>query len=164
MNDVSAQYISIADDVHLGKDIKLSKFINLYGCSIDDNTKIGPFVEIQKNATIGRSCKIQSHTFICEGVTIEDDVFVGHGVIFINDKYPRSTNPDGQLQTEEDWAVVPTLVKRGASIGSGATILCNITIGENAVVGAGSVVTKDIPANSVVAGNPAKIMRSVDNE
>ena len=164
MNDVSAQYISIADDVHLGKDIKLSKFINLYGCSIDDNTKIGPFVEIQKNATIGRSCKIQSHTFICEGVTIEDDVFVGHGVVFINDKYPRSTNPDGQLQTEEDWAVVPTLVKRGASIGSGATILCNITIGENAVVGAGSVVTKDIPANSVVVGNPAKIIRSIDND
>ncbi len=164
MNDVSAQYISIADDVHLGKDIKLSKFINLYGCSIDDNSKIGPFVEIQKNATIGRNCKIQSHTFICEGVTIEDDVFVGHGVIFINDKYPRSINPDGQLQTEEDWAVVPTLVKRGASIGSGATVLCNITIGEDAVVGAGSVVTKDIPANSVVAGNPAKIIRSLDNE
>ncbi len=164
MNDVSAQYISIADDVHLGKDIKLSKFINLYGCSIDDNSKIGPFVEIQKNATIGRNCKIQSHTFICEGVTIEDDVFVGHGVTFINDKYPRSINPDGQLQTEEDWAVVPTLVKRGASIGSGATVLCNITIGEDAVVGAGSVVTKDIPANSVVAGNPAKIIRSLDNE
>jgi len=164
MNDVSAQYISIADDVHLGKDIKLSKFINLYGCSIDDNTKIGPFVEIQKNAAIGKSCKIQSHTFICEGVTIEDNVFVGHGVTFINDKYPRSTNPYGKLQTEEDWAVVPTLVKRGASIGSGATILCNITIGENAVVGAGSVVTKDIPANSVVAGNPARVIRSSVDE
>ena len=163
-NDVSGQYLSIADDVHLGKDIKLSKFINLYGCSIDDNTKIGPFVEIQKNATIGRNCKIQSHTFICEGVTIEDDVFVGHGVIFINDKYPRSTNPEGQLQTEEDWTVVPTLVKRGASIGSGTTILCNITIGENAVVGAGSVVTKDIPANSVVAGNPARVIRSSVDE
>ena len=164
MNDVSAQYISIADDVHLGKDIKLSKFINLYGCSIDDNTKIGPFVEIQKKATIGRRCKIQSHTFICEGVTIEDDVFVGHGVTFINDKYPRSTNPEGQLQTEEDWTVEPTLVKRGASIGSGATILCNITIGENVVVGAGSVVTKDVPANSVVAGNPARVIRSSVDE
>jgi len=164
MNGASAQYRAIADDVHLGKDIKLSKFINLYGCSIDDNTKIGPFVEIQKNATVGRSCKIQSHTFICEGVTIEDNVFVGHGVTFINDKYPRSTNPEGQLQTEEDWAVVPTLVKRGASIGSGATILCNITIGEYAVVGAGSVVTKDIPANSVVAGNPARVIRSSVDE
>lgn len=161
MNEVSAQYLSIADDVHLGKDIKLSKFINLYGCSIDDNTKIGPFVEIQKNATIGKNCKIQSHTFICDGVTIEDDVFVGHGVVFINDKYPRSTNPDGQLQTEEDWAVVPTLVKRGASIGSGATILCNITIGENAVVGAGSLVNKDVPANSIVAGNPARFIRNI---
>lgn len=155
------KYLSLSDDVQLGQGVKLSKFINLYGCSIGDNSKIGTFVEIQKNARIGKNCKIQSHTFVCEGVTIEDNVFVGHGVTFINDKYPRSTNPDGQLQTEEDWMVVPTLVKRGASIGSGATVLCNITIGENAVIGAGSVVTKDIPANSVVAGNPARTIKSI---
>ena len=153
------KYVSIADDVQLGKNIVLSKFINLYGCTIGDNSKIGPFVEIQKHAKIGKNCKIQSHTFICEGVTIEDNVFVGHGVIFINDKYPRSTNSNGQLQTEEDWRVEPTLIKRGASIGSGATILCNITIGENSIVGAGSVVTEDVPANSVVAGNPTKMIR-----
>ncbi len=153
------KYLSIADDVQLGKDVKLSRFINLYGCSIGDSTKIGSFVEIQKNAAIGKHCKIQSHTFICEGVVIEDNVFVGHSVTFINDKYPRATNPDGGLQTEDDWKVEPTLVKQGATIGSGATILCNVTIGENAIVGAGSVVTRDVPKNSIVAGNPAREVR-----
>ena len=149
----------IAPDVKLGKDVVIQDFTNLYGCMIGDGTRIGPFVEIQKNAFIGRRCKIQSHTFICEGVTIEDEVFVGHGVMFINDKYPGSVNASGELQTEADWAVVPTLVKKQASIGSNATILCNITIGENAVVGAGSVVTKDVPDGAVVAGNPAKIIK-----
>ncbi len=138
--------------------------MNLYGCSIDDNTKIGTFVEIQKKAVIGKNCKIQSHTFICEGVIIEDDVFVGHGVTFINDKYPRATNGNGALQTEADWNVIPTVIKKGASIGSGATILCSITVGENAIVGSGSVVTKDVPANAIVAGNPAKFIRSLENE
>lgn len=152
-------FLSIADDVKLGEGVKLSKFINLYGCTIGDNTKIGAFVEIQKNATIGKNCKIQSHAFICEGVVVEDNAFIGHGVMFVNDKYPRSTNPDGALQTESDWAVAPTLVKKGASIGTGATILCNVTIGENAMIGAGSVVTKDVPAGAVVAGNPAKVIR-----
>ncbi|MCX5811609.1 MAG: acyltransferase [Proteobacteria bacterium] len=156
-----SQYLSVSDDVKLGKNIKLSKFINLYGCSIGDNTKIGAFVEVQKNAVIGKNCKISSHTFICEGVTIEDNVFVGHGVAFINDLYPRATNPEGALQTEEDWKVEPTLVKRGASIGSGSTILCNVTIGENAVIGAGSVVTKDVPPDMIVAGNPARILRKI---
>jgi acetyltransferase-like isoleucine patch superfamily enzyme len=155
------RYVSIADDVQLGKNIKLANFVNLYGCSIGDNTKIGTFVEIQKNAKIGRYCKIQSHTFICEGVTIEDNVFIGHGVTFINDKYPRATNSEGTLQSEEDWKVMPTIVKTGASIGSGATILCNLTIGENAIVGAGSTVTRDVPANSIVAGNPARILRKI---
>ncbi len=155
------RYVSIADDVQLGKNIKLANFINLYGCSIGDNTKIGTFVEIQKNVKIGRYCKIQSHTFICEGVTIEDNVFIGHGVIFINDKYPRATNSGGTLQSEADWKVIPTIVKAGASIGSGATILCNLTIGENAIVGAGSTVTKDVPSNSIVAGNPARILRRI---
>ena len=153
-------YLCIADDVKLGKDVKLSKFINLYGCTIGDGTKIGAFVEVQKNAFIGKNCKIQSHTFICEGVTIEDEVFVGHGVTFINDSYPRATT-DGKLQTEADWKVEPTLVKKGASIGSGTTILANVTIGENAIVGAGSVVTKDVPANAIVAGNPARVKRQV---
>lgn len=153
------KYLSVAEDVTLGENVKLANFINLYGCSIDDNTKIGAFVEIQKNAKVGKSCKIQSHTFICEGVTIEDNVFVGHGVTFINDKYPHATNVDGMLQSEEDWKVIPTLVKRGATIGSGATILCNVTIGEGAVVGAGSVVVRDVPPNSIVAGNPAKLIR-----
>ena len=155
------KYISVADDVKLGKDVKLANFVNLYGCAIDDNTKIGTFVEVQKNAVIGRNCKIQSHTFVCEGVTIEDDVFVGHGVTFINDKYPRATNGDGALQSEADWKVVPTIVKKGASIGSGSTILCNITIGENAIVGSGSVVTKDVPPNTIVAGNPARVVRKI---
>ena len=149
----------IAKDVILGKDVVLNDFINLYGCSIGDGTRIGPFVEVQKNAIIGKNCKIQSHTFICEGVTIDDEVLVGHGVMFINDKFPRATTESGGLQTEDDWKVVPTLVKKCASIGSNATILCGITIGEGAVIGAGSVVVKDVPANVVVAGNPAKIIR-----
>jgi acetyltransferase-like isoleucine patch superfamily enzyme len=158
------RYVSIAEDVQLGKNIKLANFVNLYGCSIGDNTKIGTFVEIQKNAKIGRYCKIQSHTFICEGVTVEDNVFIGHGVTFINDKYPRATNSEGTLQSEADWKVIPTIVKTGASIGSGATILCNVTIGENAILGAGSVVTKDVPPNAIVAGNPAKFIRWINNE
>ena len=156
-----SEFLCIAPDVKLGKDVKLSSFINLYGCAIGDGTKIGAFVEIQKNANIGRNCKISSHTFICEGVTVEDNVFVGHGVVFINDSYPRATTADGGMQTEADWKVETTVVKKGASIGSGATILSKVTIGENAIVGAGSVVTKDVPANSIVAGNPARILRSV---
>jgi acetyltransferase-like isoleucine patch superfamily enzyme len=159
-----SEYLSIAPSVKLGKGVKLSKFINLYGCEIGDETKIGAFVEIQKNSRIGRCCKISSHTFICEGVDIEDDVFVGHSVTFINDVYPRATVQGGGLQTEADWKVEKTKVCRGASIGSGATILCNVTIGENAIVGAGSVVTKDVPANAIVAGNPAKVLRFVDQE
>jgi acetyltransferase-like isoleucine patch superfamily enzyme len=158
------KYLAISDDVQLGKDVKLSRFINLYGCSIGDNTKIGAFVEIQKNAIIGKNCKISSHTFICEGVYIEDNVFVGHNVTFINDRYPRATNAEGRLQTDDDWEVSPTIVKKGASIGSGATILCNVTIGENAVIGAGSVVTKDVPPNSIVAGNPARVIRRLDDD
>src|SRR5712692_2040342 len=137
------EYCCIAPDVKLGKDIKLSKFINLYGCEIGDNTKIGAFVEVQKNAKIGKNCKISSHTFVCEGVTIEDNVFIGHGVTFINDSYPRATTPDGELQTEQDWRVEMTVVKKGASIGSGSTILSNVTISENALIGAGSVITHD---------------------
>lgn len=157
-------YLSISEDVKLGENVKLAKFINLYGCTIGDNTKIGTFVEVQKNATIGENCKISSHTFICEGVVIEDHVFIGHSVTFINDTYPRATTPDGKLQTEADWKVEPTHVKRGASIGSGATILSHVTIGENAIIGAGSVVTKDVPPNAVVAGNPAKVLRNIDNK
>jgi len=153
------KYLSIADDVKLGKDVKLANFINLYGCSIGDDTKIGTFVEVQKNASIGRNCKIQSHTFICEGVTIEDDCFIGHSVTFINDSYPRATNPGGALQTEADWSCIPTLVKRGASIGSGAVLLCGITIGEQAMIGAGSVVTRDVPPGATVAGNPARLVK-----
>jgi len=157
------EFQCIAPDVKLGRNVKLSKFVNLYGCSIGDNTKIGAFVEIQKNARVGKRCKISSHTFICEGVTIEDNAFVGHNVTFINDKYPRSINNNGGLQTEEDWKVEPTVVKKGASIGSGATILCNITIGENAIVGAGSVVTRDVPPATIVAGNPARIFRTIES-
>ncbi len=155
------KYSTIADDVKLGRDVKIYNFVNLYGCEIGDNTKIGTFVEIQKNAKIGENCKIQSHTFICEGVTIEDNVFVGHGVIFINDTYPRSTNVDGELQSEEDWRVETTLVKQGASIGSGSTILANISIGANSIIGAGSTVTKDVPPDSIVAGNPARFVRKI---
>ena|SRR5438093_3772849 len=147
------------NDVKLGEDVKIYNFVNLYGCEIGSRTKIGAFVEIQKGAKIGADCKISSHTFVCEGVTIEDRVFVGHQVVFINDRYPRAANASGQLQTEADWTVEPTVVRRGASIGSGAVILCNLTIGENAVVGAGSVVTKDVPANAIVAGNPARVLR-----
>lgn len=158
------EYVSISDDVELGENVRLGKFINLYGCTIGDNTKIGAFVEIQKNAVIGSNCKISSHTFVCEGVVIEDGVFVGHNVTFINDRYPRATTAGGGLQTEEDWEVSTTLVKKGASIGSSATLLCGVTIGENAIVGAGSVVTKDVPANSVVAGNPARFLRAVVKE
>lgn len=159
-----SEYRCISPDVRLGKGVRFSKFINLYGCEIGDFTKIGAFVEIQKNARVGKNCKISSHTFICEGVTIEDDVFVGHGVTFINDTYPRATTPDGRLQTDADWAVEPTVVKKGASIGSGATVLCNVVIGENALVGAGSVVTKDVPPNAVVAGNPARLIRFLTPE
>ncbi len=160
MND----YLCISPDVKLGKGVKLTKFINLYGCEVGDNTRIGPFVEIQKNAKVGKKCKVSSHTFICEGVTIEDEVFVGHGVTFINDSYPRASAPGGELQTEKGWKVEPTVVKQGASIGSGATILSNVIIGENAIIGAGSVVTHDVPANAVVAGNPAKFLRFIDTE
>jgi acetyltransferase-like isoleucine patch superfamily enzyme len=155
-------HVCIAPDVKLGQNVKLAKFINLYGCEIGDETKIGAFVEIQKSATVGKRCKISSHTFICEGVTIEDHVFIGHGVMFINDSYPRATAPGGTLQTEADWKVERTLVSKGASIGSGATILSNLKIGENAIVGAGSVVTRDVPANSIVAGNPAKVLRYIE--
>ena len=147
------------NNVKLGKDVKIFDFVNLYGCSIDDGSKVGTFVEIQKGATIGKNCKISSHTFICEGVHIRDGVFVGHNVTFINDKYPRSVNPDGSMQTEEDWELVETFVEKGASIGSSSTIMCGVTIGENAIVGAGAVVTKDVPANSVVAGVPAKVIK-----
>ncbi len=151
----------IADDVRLGKGVLIQDFVNLYGCEIGENTKIGAFVEIQKKATIGRNCKISSHSFICEGVTIEDGVFVGHNVTFVNDRYPRATSAHGTLQTENDWECIPTLVKRGASIGSGATILCGVTVGENAIVGAGSVLTKDVAPNTIVAGNPAKPIRTI---
>lgn len=153
---------NITPDVKLGEGVKVYDFVNLYGCEIGDETKIGTFVEIQKNAKIGKRCKISSHTFVCEGVTIEDNVFVGHGVMFINDLYPRATNEGGGLQTEADWKVERTLVKRGASIGSGATILARVTIGENAIVGAGSVVTRDVPDNAVVAGNPARVKRVLE--
>jgi acetyltransferase-like isoleucine patch superfamily enzyme len=155
-------YLSIAPDVKLGRDVKLSKFINLYGCDIGDETKIGAFVEIQKNARVGQRCKISSHTFICEGVVIEDNVFIGHSVTFINDSYPRATNENGGLQTESDWNVERTLIKKGASIGSGSTILSNVTVGEGAIVGAGSVVTKDVAPHTIVAGNPAKLLRQIE--
>lgn len=151
----------ISDDVKLGQNVRLSQFINLYGCEVGDDTKIGAFVEIQKNASVGKRCKISSHTFVCEGVVIEDNVFIGHGVMFINDTYPRATATNGKLQTEADWKVERTVIKKGASIGSGATILSNTCVGENAIVGAGSVVTKDVPPNSIVAGNPARVLRYI---
>ena len=161
MSSPSPSYQRIAPDVKLGRNVRIYDFTNLYGCEIGDDVKIGTFVEIQKGARIGNRCKISSHTFICEGVTLEDEVFVGHNVTFINDRYPRSTNSTGQLQTEADWACTPTRVKRGASIGSGATLLCGITIGENALIGAGSVVTRDVPPGVVVAGNPARVVKSL---
>lgn len=164
MEGLMQELNSISPDVKLGQNVKLAKFINLYGCSVGDNTKIGTFVEIQKNASVGQNCKISSHSFICEGVTIEDDVFIGHGVMFINDSYPRATTGNGSLQTEADWKVERTRVCRGASIGSGATILSNVTIGENALIGAGSVVTKDVPPNAVVAGNPARVFRYMESK
>ena len=153
------EFCRIADNVKMGKNVTVHAFVNLYGCSIGDNSRVGAFVEIQKNASIGKNVKVSSHTFICEGVTIEDDVFVGHNVSFINDKYPRATNGDGRPQNEADWHVVKTVVKRGASIGTSATILCGVTIGANAIIGAGSVVTRDVPDDVVVAGNPARLMR-----
>jgi acetyltransferase-like isoleucine patch superfamily enzyme len=158
------EHLCIAPDVKLGKDVKLAPFINLYGCEIGDETKIGAFVEIQKKATVGRRCKISSHTFICEGVTIEDHVFIGHGVMFINDSYPRATTATGELQTVSDWTVEATLVRKGASIGSGATILSKVVIGEHAIVGAGSVVTRDVPAHAIVAGNPARLLRTLPTQ
>jgi len=158
------EFCAITPDVKLGQGVRLSKFINLYGCQIGDETKIGAFVEIQKNASVGNRCKISSHTFICEGVEIEDNVFIGHSVTFINDTYPRATAASGNLQTEPDWKVEKTLICKGASIGSGSTIMSNVTVGENAIVGAGSVVTKDVPANAIVAGNPAKFLRFVTEE
>ena len=153
--------IRIAPDVILGRDVKVYAFVNLYGCTIGDECKIGTFVEVQRDVSIGKRVKISSHSFICEGVTIEDNVFIGHGVKFINDRFPRATRPDGELQTPEDWETIPTLVKRGASIGTNATILCGVTIGEGAIVGAGSVVTKDVPANTIFAGNPARKLRQI---
>lgn len=153
---------SIAENVKLGTNVRLSRFINLYGCEIGDETKIGAFVEIQKNACVGKRCKISSHAFICEGVVIEDNVFIGHGVTFTNDSYPRATANGGRLQTEADWKVEPTVIRRGASIGSGATLLCNLSVGENAIVGAGSVVTRDVPPNAIVAGNPARVLRYIE--
>ena len=153
---------SISEDVKLGQNVRLSRFINLYGCEIGDDTKVGAFVEIQKNASIGKHCKISSHSFVCEGVVIEDNVFIGHSVTFINDRYPRATTDDGRLQTESDWKVEKTVVRKGASIGSGATVLANVCIGENAIVGAGSIVTKDVPPYAIVAGNPAKVLRFIE--
>jgi UDP-2-acetamido-3-amino-2,3-dideoxy-glucuronate N-acetyltransferase len=162
MDGNEMKFLSIAPDVKLGENVRIHNFVNLYGCEIGDHTKIGVFVEVQKNARIGKHCKISSHTFICEGVTIEDNVFIGHSVVFINDTYPRATNSNGELQREEDWKVEPILVKKGASIGSNATILSNVTIGENAIIGAGSVVTKDVPPNMIVAGNPARLFRPIE--
>jgi acetyltransferase-like isoleucine patch superfamily enzyme len=155
---------NIADSVKLGENVKIFDFVNLYGCEIGDNTKVGTFVEIQKGAKIGNNCKVSSHSFICEGVTIEDDVFVGHNVTFINDVYPRATIAGGKMQTEDDWECVPTLIKKGASIGSSTTLLCGITVGENVIIGAGSVVTKDVPPNTIVAGNPARVLRKIEEE
>ena len=154
--------VAIADDVKLGRDVRIYNFVNLYGCEIGDESRIGTFVEIQKGAKVGRRVKISSHTFICEGVEIEDHVFVGHGVTFINDRFPRAVTAAGELQGDGDWTMVPTIVRRGATIGSGATILCGVEIGENAIVGAGSVVTKSVPARTIVAGNPARVLRRLD--
>lgn len=159
-----ADFSRIAPDVQLGRDVKIYAFVNLYGCEIGDECKIGTFVEIQRGAKIGKKVKVSSHSFICEGVTVEDEVFIGHGVMFTNDRHPRATNESGELQTEEDWVCIPTLIKRRASIGSNATILCGITIGENAMVGAGSVVTRDVPANTIVAGNPARVIRGIEEQ
>ena len=159
MNPNDQLYQRIAPDVKLGQRVKVFAFTNLYGCQVGDDSKIGTFVEIQKGARVGARCKISSHTFVCEGVNIEDEVFVGHGVTFINDRFPRAANSDGKLQTEADWKCDSTVVKKGASIGSGATILCGVTIGEKAIIGAGSVVTKDVPPGAIVAGNPARILR-----
>ncbi|MEW5693348.1 MAG: acyltransferase [Candidatus Hydrogenedentota bacterium] len=153
------KYCIIKEDVKLGKNVKVFSFVNLYGCEIGDGTKIGAFVEIQKNAKVGKNCKISSHTFICEGVTIEDNVFIGHNVVFINDKYPKATNANGEMLTDKDWKCIPTLVKKGASIGSGAIIMCGVTIGSNSIVGAGAVVTKDVPAGGVVTGVPARLIK-----
>lgn len=161
MNTGTFSLKKIAPDVKLGKDVKIYDFVNLYGCAIGDNSKIGTFVEIQKGSTIGKNCKISSHTFICEGVTIDDNVFIGHGVTFINDKYPRATNPSGGLQTETDWVCVPTKIEKGVSIGSGSTLLCGVTVGQNAIIGAGSMVIRDVPADVIAAGNPAKILRKI---
>lgn len=162
---VEAQSLrKIAPDVKLGEGVKIYDFVNLYGCEIGDGTKIGTFVEVQKGAKIGRNCKISSHTFICEGVTIEDDVFIGHNVTFINDMYPRATAGGGGLQTEADWVCIPTLIRKGASVGSSTTLLAGITVGEKAIVGAGSVVTRDVPPGTIVAGNPARILRKIDEE
>ncbi|MCS7089165.1 MAG: acyltransferase [Verrucomicrobiota bacterium] len=164
MNTVpKPEFCRIAPDVKLGRNVRIHAFVNLYGCEIGDETRIGTFVEIQKNARVGARCKISSHTFICEGVVIEDECFIGHGVVFINDRYPRATNPDGVPQSEKDWQVIPTRVCRRASIGSGATILCGVTIGEGAIVGAGTVVTRDVPPRMIVAGNPARVIRPVPN-
>lgn len=158
------KFQNIADDVKLGENVRIFDFVNLYGCEIGANTKVGAFVEIQRGAKIGSNCKVSSHTFICEGVTIEDNVFIGHNVTFINDNYPRATTAEGEMQTAEDWHCIPTLIKKGASIGSSTTLLCGITVGENAMVGAGSVVTKDVPPNTIVAGNPARIIRKIEEE
>jgi UDP-2-acetamido-3-amino-2,3-dideoxy-glucuronate N-acetyltransferase len=164
MNEETSPLCRIAPDVKLGRNVRLAGFVNLYGCTIGDDTRLGTFVEIQKNARVGNHCKIQSHSFLCEGVTLEDEVFVGHGVMFINDRFPRATNDEGLPKDESEWTCEPTLVKRGASIGSNATILCGITIGERAIVGAGSVVTKDVPAGAIVAGNPARVLRSISHK
>lgn len=161
MTDKNNSICRIAEDVKLEKNVKIYSFVNMYGCEVGENTKIGTFVEIQKNAKIGKNCKISSHTFICEGVTIEDNVFVGHNVTFINDRYPRAVCEDGKLQTDDDWICVNTLIRKGSSIGSSATMLCGITVGENAIIGAGSVVTKDVPSNTIVAGNPAKVIKRI---
>ena len=156
------KFQNIAPDVKLGKDVRIFDFVNLYGCEIGDETRIGAFVEIQRGAKVGRRVKVSSHTFICEGVEVEDQVFIGHGVVFINDPYPRAVNADGELQTDRDWTVVRTVVRRGASIGSGSTILCGVEVGEDAIVGAGSVVTRSVPAGTIVAGNPARVLRKIE--